>query len=109
MGWFKIKAGTNLGPQNYMYLSTRGTCEVLTTICVLGNQAGILIREIFSQFRIVLKPWKTQIVSNPISSTTANASFLKNVTPATECFSSMSDETHWNGMGFLSFSSAFFT
>ena len=21
MGWFKIKAGTNLGPQNYMYLS----------------------------------------------------------------------------------------
>ena len=24
MGWFKIKARTNLGPQNYMYLSRRG-------------------------------------------------------------------------------------
>ena len=24
MGWFKIKARTNLGPQNYMYLSTPG-------------------------------------------------------------------------------------
>ena len=24
MGWFKIKAGTNLGPQNYMYLSAPG-------------------------------------------------------------------------------------
>ena len=24
LGWFKIKAGTNLGPQNYMYLSAPG-------------------------------------------------------------------------------------
>ena len=24
VGWFKIKAGTNLGPQNYMYISGAG-------------------------------------------------------------------------------------
>ena len=26
VGWFKIKAGTNLEPQNYMYLSAFGSC-----------------------------------------------------------------------------------
>ena len=30
VGWFKIKAGTNLGPQNYTYLSAPG---IIFLIC----------------------------------------------------------------------------
>ena len=30
VGWFKIKARTNLGPQNYMYLSAPGRMTVVS-------------------------------------------------------------------------------
>ena len=37
MGWFKIKVRTNLGPQNYVYLSAPGT-EVEIELIDLDNQ-----------------------------------------------------------------------
>ena len=41
VGWFKIKARTNLGPQNYMYLSAPGQpCVVSFSNTALGNPSG---------------------------------------------------------------------
>ena len=37
MGWFKIKARTNLGPQNYMYLSTPATTKTDNSAPVLTH------------------------------------------------------------------------
>ena len=35
VGWFKIKAGTNLGPQNYTYLSAPALLNQQTKTVVL--------------------------------------------------------------------------
>ena len=34
VGWFKMKARTNLGPQNYMYLSAPGNLIKRVTSCL---------------------------------------------------------------------------